>query len=269
MCELLGMSANVPTDICFSFSELMRRGGGTGPHRDGWGIAFYENAGCRSFHDPNPSYESPMADFVRDYPIKSDVVIGHIRHANVGRVSLENTQPYIRELWGRYWCFAHNGQMEEIFDTLPMHGRFCPVGSTDSEYAFCWLLNCMQASFNSLPDEKDIETLGQFLLQRALQLHHMGVYNMLLSNSQYLFAFCSTKLWWITRKAPFGEAQLRDADMTIDFKNETTPDDIVTVIATEPLTCNETWHSIAPGQLCVFRDGKLLMTLGEALPAAG
>ncbi len=40
MCELLGMSANVPTDICFSFTGLMQRGGRTGPHRDGWGITF-------------------------------------------------------------------------------------------------------------------------------------------------------------------------------------------------------------------------------------
>ena len=26
MCELLGMSANVPTDICFSFTGLVQRG---------------------------------------------------------------------------------------------------------------------------------------------------------------------------------------------------------------------------------------------------
>ncbi len=26
MCELLGMSANVPTDICFSFAGLIQRG---------------------------------------------------------------------------------------------------------------------------------------------------------------------------------------------------------------------------------------------------
>ena len=42
MCELLGMSANVPTDIYFSFAGLVRRGGETGPHGDGWGIAFYD-----------------------------------------------------------------------------------------------------------------------------------------------------------------------------------------------------------------------------------
>lgn len=40
MCELLGMSANVPTDICFSFTGLVQRGGRTGPHKDGWGITF-------------------------------------------------------------------------------------------------------------------------------------------------------------------------------------------------------------------------------------
>ncbi len=40
MCELLGMSANVPTDICFSFTGLVQRGGGTGPHKDGWALPF-------------------------------------------------------------------------------------------------------------------------------------------------------------------------------------------------------------------------------------
>jgi len=61
LCELLGMNANVPTDICFSFAGLMRRGGATGPHRDGWGIALYEGKGCRTFHDPKPSAHSEIA----------------------------------------------------------------------------------------------------------------------------------------------------------------------------------------------------------------
>ena len=52
MCELLGMSASVPTDIRFSFSALSQRGGATGPHKDGWGICFYEQKGCRSIQTP-------------------------------------------------------------------------------------------------------------------------------------------------------------------------------------------------------------------------
>ena len=100
MCELLGMSANVPTDIVFSFTGLMQRGGKTGPHKDGWGIAFYEGRGLRLFQDPVASCESEVAKMVQRYLIKSEVVIGHIRHANVGKVSLVNTHPFVRELWG-------------------------------------------------------------------------------------------------------------------------------------------------------------------------
>ena len=75
MCELLGMSANVPTDICFSFAGLMHRGGHTGPHADGWGIAFYEDKGCRAFLDPGASADSPIARFLREHSIKSLVTI--------------------------------------------------------------------------------------------------------------------------------------------------------------------------------------------------
>jgi glutamine amidotransferase len=61
MCELLGMSANVPTDICFSFTGLVQRGGGTGPHKDGWGITFYEGKGvARSkIHSPALTHRLP------------------------------------------------------------------------------------------------------------------------------------------------------------------------------------------------------------------
>lgn len=142
MCELLGMSANVPTDIRFSFAGLARRGGETGPHQDGWGISFYEGRGSRSFHDPEPSARSEIARLLRQYPIKSRIVIAHVRRANRGRVTLENTHPFSRELWGRTFTFAHNGQLKGV-KRLTL-GRFKPVGTTDSEHAFCWMLGRLE-----------------------------------------------------------------------------------------------------------------------------
>lgn len=133
MCELLGMSANVPTDICFSFTGLVQRGGRTGPHKDGWGITFYEGNGCRTFKDPQPSFDSPIARLVQEYPIKSCAVVSHIRQANRGEVALENTHPFTRELWGRNWTYAHNGQLKGYRQLET--GTFRPVGQTDSEYA--------------------------------------------------------------------------------------------------------------------------------------
>ena len=260
MCELLGMSANVPTDIVFSFTGLMQRGGRTGPHRDGWGIAFYEGPGCRLFHDPNPSCESEIARLVTRYPIKSQVVISHIRRANRGRVCLENTHPFCRELWGRQWVFAHNGQLKGI-KRWPL-AFYHPVGSTDSEHAFCWLLGQIRQRFPKPP--RDHKTLWRVLAQLTAQLNQLGIFNYLLSDSQHLYAHCSGQLAWLTRRAPFGRAQLTDADMTVDFHQETTPQDVVTVIATRPLTTNETWTVMSAGNFVVFKDGLVVWQQASA-----
>lgn len=261
MCELLGMSANVPTDICFSFAGLVRRGGDTGPHRDGWGIAFYEGKGLRAFHDPLPSAHSPIAGLLVDYPIKSQVVISHIRQANVGDVCLANTHPFSRELWGSVWCFAHNGQLDPSLFEWPLR-FYRPVGNTDSEYAFCWLLDQIRTRFpEGRPDSEQL--LSDWVHECCEKLRGMGVFNMLLSESSQLFCYCTTKLSWITRRAPFGKAHLCDHDMTVDFGAETTPNDVVTVIATEPLTDNERWQRLRPGELIVFRDGEVEQQLGD------
>ena len=255
MCELLGMSANVPTDICFSFAGLLERGGRTGPHKDGWGIAFYEGKGARSFKDVLPSCESEVAQLVRSYPIKSTSVISHIRQANRGGINLENTHPFERPLWGRNWTYAHNGQLTGYKKALSVKTQL-PVGSTDSELAFCWLLEKLTERFPTRP--KNMATAFRFIASQANTLRQLGVFNMLLSDGVYVLAFCSNNLTWITRRAPFGKATLIDSDWIIDFQKETTPNDIVTVIATRPLTKDETWNVMQSGEYVLFKQGELI-----------
>ena len=254
MCELLGMSANVPTDICFSFKGLKERGGRTGPHKDGWGVAFYENKGVGTFKDALPSYQSEIARLGSDYPINSCAVIAHVRQANRGRVALENTHPFSRELWGRYWTYAHNGQLSD-YQQLPVD-RFTPVGTTDSERAFCYLLSALDKRYPDKPPSR--KAAFKFIQRQCKTLQKLGVFNMLLTDGEYLLTYCSTKLHWITRRAPFGMARLSDVDVDIDFSRETTPDDIVTIIATEPLTKNEQWHQMQSGESQLFRYGEAL-----------
>lgn len=253
MCELLGMSANVPTDIRFSFAGLARRGGDTGPHRDGWGIAFYEGRGCRTFHDPEPSALSPLAHLLVRQPIRSRITVAHVRRANRGRVAIENTHPFVRELWGRPWSFAHNGQLGGI-GRLPL-GRFRPIGTTDSERAFCWLLGEIERRHPQLPAARRLDGLLPELFGRLAEL---GVFNALMSDGRSLYAHCGKRLSMITRRAPFGRATLIDEDLAVDFSAETTPDDVVTVIATRPLTRDETWTELAVGSTSVLRDGEIV-----------
>ncbi|MDH3473472.1 MAG: class II glutamine amidotransferase [Rhodospirillales bacterium] len=251
MCELLGMNCNVPTDIRFSFSGLIERGGRTGPHSDGWGIAFYERRGCRTFHDPRPGCQSEVADLIRGYSIKSLNVICHIRKATHGRVCLENTHPFTRELWGRHWAFAHNGKLKGVKSWPLDHYR--PIGTTDSEHAFCWMLDQVRARYPVPPRRPG--GLRRLIGALAARLGEQGVFNMLLCDSRHLYCYCATELTWLTRRAPFGEASLIDTELTVDFAKETTPRDIVTVIATRPLTDHEPWRTMAPGGLVVFKDG--------------
>jgi glutamine amidotransferase len=253
MCELLGMNANVPTDIRFSFAALARRGGATGPHRDGWGIAFYEGRGARMFHDPQPSAQSEIARLLRDYPLKSEIVIAHVRRANRGRVGLENTHPFTREIWGRAITFAHNGQLKGV-KKLPL-GLYQPIGTTDSEHAFCWIADRLRARFDTLPTPS---ALDRALHELCNELAGRGVLNVLMSDGRTLYAFCTKKLFYIVREAPFGVATLIDEDLRMDFSKETGPHDRVAVIASNPLTRDEVWRELPLGKLSAFRNGALV-----------
>ncbi|MDR0458029.1 MAG: class II glutamine amidotransferase [Burkholderiaceae bacterium] len=250
MCQLLGMNCNTPTDVRFSFTGFAQRGGRTDQHADGWGIAFFEGRGTRLFIDKDAACDSQVAELIRRYPIKSHNVISHIRKATVGAVTLENCHPFVREQWGRYWVFAHNGDLKGYAPRL--HGRLRPVGDTDSERAFCWLLQELGKAHANMPA---LEELTRTLADLALQAARFGTFNFLLSNGQALWAHASTKLCYVTRQYPFARAHLADEDLTVDFAQHTTPTDRVTVVATTPLTTDEHWTPIVPGELKVFVDG--------------
>ena len=250
MCQMLGMNCNTPTDVTFSFAGFAQRGGRTDHHADGWGIAFFEGRGARLFIDKEPACDSPVAELIRRYPIKSQHVISHIRKATYGAVMLENCHPFVRELWGRYWVFAHNGDLHGYAPTL--HGHFRPVGSTDSEQAFCWLMQELDKAHASVPS---VPEMTRTLAELVPQVARFGTFNMLLSNGEALWAHASTKLCYIVRQHPFATARLADEDLAVNFAEHTTPDDRVAVVATTPLTSDEAWTPFAPGELKVFQDG--------------
>src|SRR5437763_16981642 len=81
MCQLLGMNANTPTDVMFSFTGFAPR---AEEHRDGFGIAFFEDKGVRLFVDTSRARESTVAEMVRRDPIRSATIVAPIRKAPPG-----------------------------------------------------------------------------------------------------------------------------------------------------------------------------------------
>jgi glutamine amidotransferase len=248
MCQLLGLNANTPADLIFSFTGFSTR---AEEHKDGFGIGFFEGPGARLFVDTVSARVSPVAEMIRRYPLRSQHIIAHIRKATQGAVALENTHPFMRELWGRYWVFAHNGNLEGYEPKL--HAAFRPVGETDSERAFCWLMQELAKNHSSLPS---IEHLTQTLRELVPHIASHGPFNILLSNGQALWAHCSTRLHALERSQPFSTAQLRDEELTVDFVPRNQPQDRAAIVVTEPLTTHENWVTLETEELAVFVDGR-------------
>jgi glutamine amidotransferase len=251
------MNSRLPASLTLSFTGFAQRGGCTDHHSDGWGIAFFESDGdqpgkaARHFVDKESAATSPIAQMLRSYPFKSHNVVAHVRKATVGAVSIENCHPFVRELWGRYWVFAHNGDLKDFAPLL--HGSFRPVGTTDSELAFCWMLQEMNKSHAGVPSEAELTHTLRDLAQRIAK---HGTFNFLLSNGQALWAHASTKLHYVLRQHPFSEVQLKDEDLSVDLSQLNCPEDRQVIVVTEPLTSNEAWVAMAPGELQVFIEGQ-------------
>ncbi|WP_144113062.1 class II glutamine amidotransferase [Paraburkholderia sp. BCC1886] len=264
MCQLLALNCAEPTDVSFSLRGFAARGGLTDHHVDGWGVAFYEERACRVFVDEKPACQSPVADYLTRHPIKSRNVVAHIRKATQGGARVENCHPFMRELRGQQWVFAHNGDLRPL--DKPEAGPYEPVGTTDSEAAFCFIMNRLHAHFLTNADVDDLDAVFEVIQQATRVLNPFGIFNFVLSNGVAQYAFCSTRLSYVIRHWPFSSARLVDGDLSVDFSERGTPADRTAVIATTPLT-DEVWTACQPGDLLMFRGGALVHRAHVAVPA--
>jgi glutamine amidotransferase len=253
MCQLFALSCNVPSAVTFSFTGFSARGGATGEHADGFGLAFHDGAACRLFVDEGRASDSALADFLRRQPIRARTVLAHIRKATQGPVRLSNCHPFVREAWGRHWSFCHNGDLADFHPRLG--GAYRPVGETDSERAFCWMLQELRKRFRGDAAPRWPE-LAPAMAELAAGIARHGRFNFLLSDGEALYAHASTRLHWLQRAHPFPNAHLVDHDLAMDLSVANGPDDRMVLVATEPLTRNEAWAPMPAGELRVFVAGE-------------
>ena len=258
MCELLGLSARVPTSVGLSMSVLARHGSHTARLDDGWGIAFHAGDDALLVKQPGAADESPWIGFLAEHATPSRIVISHIRHATQGEISLRNTQPFMRELGGRMHIFAHNGRLVGIEHRLAGSSpRFRPVGSTDSEVAFCLLLARLAPLWDA-----GVPSVAQRLQEVrgvASIVRKLGPANFLYSDGDLLIAHAHRRtqrdcsigppgLWMLQRTCAVDGDTLPTAGVMLENSQQ------VTLFASVPLT-GEAWRRLREGEIVVVRDG--------------
>ena len=253
MCELLALCFNKKIRPYISF-RAFRESGEYNPH--GWGIAFYPEPHVACIFKENlPVKESILADFISKYHgLRSKIFICHVRFGTSGGRYYRNTHPFSRELLGRDYVFAHNG-------TINYKGlrfvRFKPIGETDSERVFCYILDRIS--------ERGINSWGldefRWIHELFLEINSRGYLNCLLSDGEYLFCYSDMKgfnrMCYVYRAPPYPRVRLRDLDWEIDLNLTKSEDEKGYVIATYPLT-NENWETFSDGELLILRDGEII-----------
>jgi glutamine amidotransferase len=189
MCELFAMSSRQPATVTFSLEEASRHGGSSGPHKDGWGIAYLQERDAWVLKEAAPASSSSLVRFIESHSFRSTLVISHIRQATRGPVCFENTQPYRRELAGRAHVFAHNGDLVDVQSSRDLRlGRMRPMGTTDSEYAFCALLHSLEDLWLDSPEVPELEDRVEIISSFARVIRRLGPANFFYWDGDALFA---------------------------------------------------------------------------------
>ncbi|MBK9037216.1 MAG: class II glutamine amidotransferase [Myxococcales bacterium] len=265
MCELLAMSSRVPATVRLSLGELARHGGLTGPHKDGWGVGFYDGTDARVFKDVTAASDSPWVEFLQRQPLASSIVLAHVRRLTQGTRTLASCQPFARELGGRTHLFAHNGDLDRARLPAVARAGARPLGDTDSEHAFCVLLDRLREPW--LGDEpptveQRIAIVGEF----AATLRPLGPANFLYSDGELLFAhghirtrpgggFGPPGLHVLTRVCAVEPSPIEAPGLAITGAHA--GEQRVVLVASVPLS-TEGWAPLAEGELLVARAGAIV-----------
>lgn len=263
MCELLALSSRQPARLSFSLAALTARTTPGHSSRDGWGVAYYQGQEVALYRDTAPASDSPLVQQLASAGPPTVLALSHIRHATRGARSWANTQPFVRELGGRSHVFAHNGDLPG----LPQDPRlalthFQPFGETDSEYAFCALLERL-ASLWQGAHAPTLQARLDVVAGFAAVLRGFGPANFLYADGEILFAHGHRRLQADGRTAPPGLHWLQrrcahehDA-LQVDGVCVSCGYQQVLLLASVPLS-DEPWQALAEGETVAVAGGELL-----------
>lgn len=267
MCELFALSSSSPTEVSFSLDEFSKHGGLTGHHRHGWGIAYYDKNTARIIKEASQASDSACLNFIKNYSILSQIIMSHIRYATQGEVSFRNTQPFSRELAGKQHVFTHNGHLEDLQGNPKYSNkRYQPMGDTDSEKAFCYLMSKMVKIWDNNLSPK-LADRQQICISFAQEMTTLGLANFIYSDSEYVYIFSHKRVVKNKENAeiklPGLHVLMRQCDVDISdtsikgLQIEKKQAQNVFLVSSVPLN-DENWLALKEGETMVFKQGKLV-----------
>ena len=252
-CELLGYSFNEMVQARHIFTVFRYR-----ELRDGWGAAWYPDKSVQLFKEPVKIMSSDLATFLTTYEeFKTPVLLAHVRIATVGSVLYKNTHPFQREFKGKQYVFGHNGTLTNYQNNLKLES-IKPIGTTDSEHLFCYLLGQIE---KENVEQWDSTSFAWFedVFKTA---NAYGWMYCLFTDGEYLFAYrCNVtaeeRLHYVVRKPPYGTVYFSGLNQNVNLSQVYPASATGIIFASKPLS-NEQWVAMGKGKLIVVKDGNIV-----------
>ena len=264
MCELFGLSSSAPVGMSYALHEFATHGGLVHRNKSGWGIAYRRDRDATLMKEPSPASDSALVKFIESHPISTTTAIAHVRYATAGEPSYENTHPFIRELGGRTHVFAHNGGLDGVWQKLPLpQGGFQTIGETDSEYAFCVLLERLRHLWCDPKKIPGQEEKLAVVAETAATLRELGTANFLYSDGDTLIVHAHKRCWEepggfsAPRPPGLSTLALTGADLHAHglHVDSMGADSALTAVASVPLT-QDNWEPLPEGTILALHRGR-------------
>jgi predicted glutamine amidotransferase len=218
MCRILGCVSAEPISIehelLHAENPLMQQ---SEEHDSGWGMAVYRRADSGQpelVRFPEAAHSD--GEFRRATSIQGRIFNAHLRRATLGGLTLVNTHPFVM---GEY-SFSHNGTVLR-YPRLLEPGVARPVGETDSEHLFNWLMCHYDAS--------DPRGSLRRLIRACIERSKFSGLNFLFSDGERLYAYKLGifELHWLVRP---GQALVSSEIITPDEGWHTVQQDVLLVL---------------------------------------
>lgn len=232
----------------------------------GWGFAWYpeQSGAALVIKDATSLGDNAMTKLLREWErFESTTFIAHVRGA-ARALQEQDTHPFARAHGGRDWVIAHNGDLDPpegqtLAEALPLGEQPVhePIGRTDSERAFCWVLTrARDVGARTLAD------IGWPRLHEWLrELDGLGTANFMLSDGRDLVAYCDDEgynpIHFGRFVPPHVPKALKTNEISVGLEDARDRTRTVAVFSTEPFA-KDGFKAMHPGQLVAVRRGAVV-----------
>lgn len=197
MCDLFALSSTRSYSAPKSLPLFAVRGG---RNMDGWGIGYFAKQKAFVEKSANRVYfAGQLHDSFQRLArvVSSRIIISHVRFRTSGPIDECHAHPFILQLGGHDWIFAHNGKAPSI-EPYQSPGPRIDCAVSDSARVFEYVRDRLTASGAGSPGSP---SLFEALLQgtRELLEEYPGNYNYLLTNGSVLFAFSNHRQFMLLK----------------------------------------------------------------------